>query len=220
MTKYGRKHWLWIVVNVGALIPLVNLLRRFLADQIIDPIGELTNLTGYVALVLLVLSLAVSPLISLTGWRKLITVRKSLGLQGFLYVSIHLITFIGLDYGLNLDLILGDALLTKRYVIVGFAAFFLLLPLAVTSTRGWMKRLGRNWKRLHRLVYVAVPLGALHFIWVEKVPVEPVVWAVTIALLLLARVAPIRKRLTSFHRYFDSVTRPSRTSTTPKALGS
>lgn len=184
-----------MLANVAAAWPLAQLLWQWFTGYMIDPIGEMTDITGYAGLVLLVLSLACTPLLTLTGFRKVNTVRKSLGLWGFAYVTLHMLVFIALDYGLNLDFILDDAVLSKRYVIVGFAAFLLLLPLAITSTKWWMKRLGRNWKRLHQLVYVAVPLGALHYIWVEKVPVEPVVWATVIGLLLLARVKVVRTRL-------------------------
>lgn len=200
---YLKKHWLWIIVNFIALVPLAKLLWDFVNGYLIDPIGELTNVTGYVGLILLVLSLAITPLISVTGFRKAATVRKSLGMQGFLYVSLHLFVFVVLDYGLNFELIFGDSLLSKRYVLFGFSAFLLLVPLAITSTRGWMKRLGKNWKRLHRLIYLAVPLGVIHFILIEKVPVEPVIWALVVGLLLVARIPSVRKRLTAFQKLLD-----------------
>ena len=85
-----------------------------------------------------------------------LTARKPLGLYAFLYASLHLLNFIGIDYGFSLRAFLDDALLQKRFMIVGFSAFLILLPLAITSTKGWMKRLGRNWKRLHQLVYLAL----------------------------------------------------------------
>ena len=205
VTGYIKKHWFWLLVNVGVAWPLCKMLWQFASGALIDPVGEMTNVTGYTGLVLLVLSLACTPLLTLTGFRKVNTVRKSLGLWGFAYITMHMLIFIGLDYGFNLDFILGDAVLSKRYVIVGFAAFLLLLPLAVTSTKWWMKRLGRNWKKLHRLTYMAVPLGALHYIWVQKVPVEPVVWATVIGLLLLARVQPVRKKLQVVRQRFDQL---------------
>lgn len=206
---YVKKHWLWIIVNVAALVPLGKLLWDFAGGRLIDPIGEMTNVTGFVALVLLVASLAVTPLLSLTGYRKAATVRKSLGLQGFFYVTLHLLIFIGLDYGMNLNLILGDAILSKRFVLIGFAAFLLLTPLAITSTTWWMKRLGKNWKRLHRVVYLAVPLGALHYYLVEKIPTEPLIWATVIALLLIARLSFVRRRLSSVRQFIDGLTKRS-----------
>ncbi|MBV7331385.1 sulfoxide reductase heme-binding subunit YedZ [Chloroflexi bacterium TSY] len=213
--QYVKKHWFWIVVNLLALIPLMRVIRGLAFGDFIDPIGEITDITGYAALVLLVLSLAATPIVTVTGFRKAATVRKSLGLQGFMYVSLHLLVFIGLDYGFSLDLILGDALLSKRYVIVGFVTFLLLLPLAITSTKGWMKRLGKNWKRLHRLVYLAVPLAVLHYVWVEKVPVEPAIWGIVVTLLLIARIPSIRRRLNDLRRKLDgSRASKLRTSTT------
>ena len=209
LLTYTQKHWLWIVANVAALLPLVLLLWSFAQGAYIDPLAKFTNRTGYMALVLLVVSIAVTPAVSLTGFRKLNTVRKSMGLQGFFYASLHLLVFIGLDYGFRISDILGDALLSKRYVIVGFTAFLLLIPLAVTSTRGWMRRLGKRWKKLHQLIYLIVPLGVLHFWWVEKIPSEPFVYAVVVALLLLARVPPVRKRLNSVRQLLDRKPAPS-----------
>ena len=201
--QYIQKHWLWIIANIGAVTPLIYTVWSTFSGNFIDPISEGTRWTGYTALVLLVLSLAVTPLVALTGYRKLATVRKSLGLQGFMYMTIHLLFFIGLDYGFNLSLIFGDALLKKRYVLVGFSAFLLLLPLAITSTKGWMRRLGRNWKKLHRLVYLAAPLAVLHYFWVQKVPAESLIYAAVVLLLLLARVSPIRKRLNGVRQLLD-----------------
>ena len=209
ITKYIQKHWLWILANIGAIVPLIYIVWSIFSGNFIDPIGESTNWTGYTALVLLVLSLAVTPLVTITGYRKLATLRKSLGLQGFMYVTLHLLVFIGLDYGFSLALIFGDALLTKRYVLVGFAAFLILLPLAITSTKGWMKRLGRNWKKLHRLVYIAVPLAVLHYFWVQKVPVQPVIYGIVVTLLLLARVPRIRKQLNMVRQKLDGGKKPT-----------
>lgn len=214
--KYLKKHWLWLVVNIAALVPLCLVLWNFAAGNIIDPVAALTNRTGYMGLLLLVLSVAITPLIAVSGWRKLGTVRKSLGLVGFGHIALHLLVFIGLDYGFNPDLIFGDALLTKRYIIVGFAAFLLLLPLAITSTKGWMKRLGKRWKMLHRLVYLAVPLGALHFVWVEKVPVESSIYGVIVGLLLLARVPSVRKRLNQLRQQLEG---KGRVATTAQSAG-
>lgn len=201
--NYLKKHWLWLIVNILALLPLLLVLWDFFAGSLIDPVSAFTNRTGYMGLLLLVLSIAITPLVTITGWRKAGTVRKSLGLQGFMHIALHLLVFIGLDYGFNLDLIFGDALLLKRYILVGFAAFLLLLPLAITSTKGWMKRLGKRWKQLHRLVYLAIPLGVLHFIWVEKVPVESSIYAIIVALLLVARLPRVRKQLNKIRQLFD-----------------
>lgn len=207
--QYLEKNWFLLAVHVASLVPLAWLLWDFFMGNLIDPLGEITNRTGYTALVLLVLSLAATPLNTLTGFRKLVQARKWFGLYGFFYVVLHLFTFIGLDYAFNFDYIFGDALLSKRYVLVGFAAFLLLIPLAITSTKGWQKRLGRNWKRLHKLIYLIVPLAVLHYVWVEKIPIEPSIYGAVVALLLVARIPPVRKGLNSVRKLLDRTPAPA-----------
>ena len=207
--EYLKKNWFWLGVNIAAITPLALLVWDFYTNNLgVNPLSTITDRTGYAALVTLVLSLAVTPLVTVTGIRKLATVRKSLGLHGFMYVTLHMLVFIGLDYGFDLQLIYSDSLLQKNYVLVGFAAFLILLPLAITSTKGWMKRLGRRWKRLHQLIYLAVPLGVLHYFWVEKIPTEPLVYAAVVALLLIARVPTVRKQLNGVRQLFDGKKRP------------
>jgi len=100
-----------------------------------------------------------------------------------------------LDYGLNLQL-LQEAIFEKRYALVGFGAFLILLPLALTSTKGWMRRLGKTWKRLHRLVYLAALLVVIHFVWLVKSDIrEPLIYGAVVGLLLLVRVPVIRKKI-------------------------
>ena len=196
-----QKNWLWIIVNVGALLPLLWLAWDILLQNLVDPVGALTLRTGKAAIILLILSLAVTPINFMTGYRPIIKVRKSLGLFAFLYVSLHLLVFVGLDYGFNVDYILRDGLPQKPYIVVGFIAFLILIPLAITSTKGWMKRLGRNWKRLHKWVYLVGVLAVLHYIWVEKIIWgEPLLYAAIVAMLLLLRLPPIRRRLSTLSR--------------------
>lgn len=197
---YGQKHWVWLLANVGGLIPLVLLVWGYTSGQWIDPVAEVTSRTGSAALIMLVASLAITPITIVFGWRKIIPARKPLGLYAFLYASLHLLNFIGMDYGFSLQAFLDDALLQKRYMIVGFSAFFILLPLAITSTKGWMKRLGRNWKRLHQLAYVAGILAVLHFLWLVKIDMtEPVIYGAIVVLLLTLRVPKIRQFFTRLH---------------------
>jgi sulfoxide reductase heme-binding subunit YedZ len=193
---YLKKHWLLILMHVLALLPLALLAWDFLQNQLtVNPIQEITHRTGYYALLLLVLSLACTPLNTILGLRQVVPLRRWLGLYAFLYASLHFLTYIGLDYGLNLGLIWQE-LAEKRYVVAGFAAFVLLIPLALTSTRGWMRRLGKNWKRLHRLVYVAAILAVMHFVWLVKSDItEPLLFGAVLALLLLLRVPAVRKKL-------------------------
>lgn len=196
------KHWFWILVNLASLTPLFLLIWNYGTDNLsADPVAYITKKTGQAAIILLGLSLACTPVNTIFGFRPALTVRKSLGLYAFMYAALHLLNFVALDYGFNLNYILDDALLKKRYMIVGIAAFLILLPLAITSTKGWMKALGRNWKRLHQLAYVAGGLAVLHYIWLVKLDISwPLIYASILGVLLLLRVPRIRKFAGSFAR--------------------
>jgi sulfoxide reductase heme-binding subunit YedZ len=139
------------------------------------------------------LSLAITPLNSLFGWRQIIPLRKWFGLYSAFYVGVHFLIFIGIDYGFDLSLILAE-LIFKRYIIVGFLAGLILLPLALTSTKGWQRRLRKNWKRLHRLVYLAAILASVHFIWLVKADIRtPLIYLGIFLLLLILRIPAIRR---------------------------
>jgi sulfoxide reductase heme-binding subunit YedZ len=197
MKKYIQARWLQLITHVGALLPLAILIWDYYHNQLtVNPIQEMTFRTGKTALVLLVLSLAVTPVQTVTGVRKVIPLRKWLGLYAFFYAGIHFLIFVWLDYGLNWGL-LQEAIFEKRYALVGFAAFLILIPLAITSTKGWMRRLGKNWKRLHRLVYLAGLLVVVHFVWLVKADIrEPLAYGVGIVLLLVLRLPPVRRGVT------------------------
>jgi methionine sulfoxide reductase heme-binding subunit len=137
------KTWLPRLVHVAGLAPLLLLIADF---DSVNPIQAITLRTGGVALLLLMFSLAATPLNMLFGWKWAIGLRKPLGLYAFLWMSLHFLTFTVLDYGLSWPLI-QQAIVEKRYVLAGFTAFVLVVPLALTSTKGWQKRLGKNWKR-------------------------------------------------------------------------
>jgi len=192
--RFGAWPWLSIVVHLGSLAPLAWLIWQFLHDQLtVNPIQALTLRTGKYALVLLVLSLACTPLSTFLGWRQVLRVRRALGLYAFLYVSLHFLIFVGLDYGLDWRL-LREAIFEKRFALVGFLAFLLLLPLAITSTRGWMRRLGQAWKRLHRLVYVAALLAIVHYMWAVKADLrEPLAYGAVVVVLLALRLPFVRR---------------------------
>ena len=167
----------WIVAGV------------FLGTLGVNPVEKITHIEGRWALVLLLATLAVTPLRRLTGWNRIIQVRRLLGLFAFFHACLHFLAYAGLDYFFALGLILDDVL-ERRYITAGFAALVLLVPLAVTSTRGWIRRLGRRWQRLHRLAYVAAALGVLHYYWkVRADTFWPLVAAVTLAGLLAIRLA-------------------------------
>lgn len=186
---------LQIAAHIAALIPLVLLLWDFWQGNLgPDVIREATLRTGKTALVLLIASLACTPVNILFGYKPVLKLRRPLGLYSFMYASIHFAIFIGVDYFFNLELI-WEALFEKRFALVGLATGTILLALALTSTLGWQRRLKKNWKRLHRFVYLAGILAVLHFIWLVKQGVwEPYVWAGVVLLLLALRYKPIKLR--------------------------
>jgi len=193
---------LQIAVHIAALIPLVLLLWDFWQGNLgPDVIREATLRTGKTALVLLIASLACTPVNILFGYKPVLKLRRPLGLYSFMYASIHFAIFIGVDYFFNLELI-WEALFEKRFALVGLATGTILLALALTSTLGWQRRLKKNWKRLHRFVYLAGILAVLHFIWLVKQGVwEPYVWAGVVLLLLTLRYAPIKQQVIKVLRY-------------------
>jgi sulfoxide reductase heme-binding subunit YedZ len=179
-----------------AALPAVWLGVDFLRGNLTaDPIEEITHRTGWWGLTILTVTLAVTPIRRLTGWNQVIRVRRMLGLFAFFYVTLHLLTYVVLDLFFAFDIVLEDVA-ERPYITVGMAAWAVLLALAFTSTRGWIRRLGRNWQRLHRLVYVAATLGVMHFYWQVKADTrEPLVYAGMLAVLLLARLRPRKTRV-------------------------
>jgi sulfoxide reductase heme-binding subunit YedZ len=142
--------------------------RFFLGDGFgANPIAELQLWGGLTSLTALLVTLAVTPLRRLTGWNDLQKARRLVGLFAFFYVALHFLIWIGVDQFFAWEYILED-IAERPYILIGFIGFLLLIPLAITSTKGWIRRLGRNWVRLHRLVYVATVLGIVHFFWVTK----------------------------------------------------
>jgi methionine sulfoxide reductase heme-binding subunit len=152
-----------------------------------NPVEEVLHFTGDWALRLLLGTLAVTPLRRLTGQGWLVRWRRMLGLFAFFYAVLHFMVYLVLDRQLDWGEIIAD--LGKRpYITVGFAALLFMVPLAVTSTRGWVRRLGRRWQRLHRVVYLIAVLGVLHYLWLVKADLrEPLVYAAVLALLLVLR---------------------------------
>jgi sulfoxide reductase heme-binding subunit YedZ len=142
------------------------------------------------------LMLACTPISAIFGWKQVLRARRALGLYAFLYASLHFATFVWLDYGFDVELLVG-AVLAQRYVVVGFASGLILLALAITSTRGWQKRLGKTWKRFHRLVYLAGVLAVVHFAWLVKDIRVPLRYGAVLALLLFLRLPRVRKALNS-----------------------
>lgn len=193
--------WLRPAAHAGALLPLaVLLVQAANNDLTANPIQFITLRTGKTALVLLVLSLAVTPAITLSGWYPIKPLRRIFGLYAFMYATLHFLTFVGLDYAFD-PFLLREAIFEKRYALVGLAAFLLLIPLAITSTRGWIRRLGRRWVHLHRLVYVAALLAVVHYAWSVKADVRvPLVFGAMIVGLLLLRLPAVTARLRELRR--------------------
>ncbi len=159
------KAGLWIL----GLTPLAWAAYRFFRGDRFgaNPIADLQLWGGKSSLTALLATLAVTPLRRLTGWNDLQKARRLVGLFAFFYITLHFLIWIGLDQTFAWPYIVED--LAKRpYILIGFTAFVLLIPLAVTSTKGWIRRLGKRWVTLHRLVYVAPLLGIIHFFWVTK----------------------------------------------------
>jgi sulfoxide reductase heme-binding subunit YedZ len=203
MKKHQQPTPLQLITHLAAWAPLVILIFDFFTDNLTaNPIQAAQQRTGNVALVLLILSLACTPANMLLRLPQLLRLRRTLGLYGYLYAAIHLLLFTGIDYGFNFKLIWLDTG-EKRYILVGAAAFLLLSLLALTSFDAWKVRLGKNWKRLHRLVYLIDLLVVLHFGWVVKGDflrmqgdiLRPLLAGIAVIALLILRIPAVRRRL-------------------------
>ncbi len=195
-----KANWIHLVHLVG-LAPLALLAWDALTGRLtVNPIQYLTQRTGYAAIVLLVLSLTCTPLSIVGGWKRVLALRRPLGLYSFFYAVLHMMIFTALDFGLDLALIVQE-IAEKRYILVGATALVLLAPLALTSTKGWQRRLGRSWKRLHRLVYLAAPLALVHYAWSQKSDIrQPLILGVLVAVALILRLPLIRRRIEGWRR--------------------
>lgn len=173
---------------LGCLWPLYSLSYWVYQDQLgSNPVQFVERHLGKWTLIFLCLTLAITPLRHLTNSAQWVRYRKMLGLFAFFYATLHLLSYAGIDYQFAWKDILNDVL-KHRYVLVGFLAWLLLIPLAMTSTDAMMKRLKQRWKKLHRLIYVIAILGVLHFCWlVKKDLTEPLIYAAVVAILLLLR---------------------------------
>jgi sulfoxide reductase heme-binding subunit YedZ len=167
------------------LTPFAWLVTRTLTGRLgINPVEDLELTTGIWALRFLVLTLSVTPLRRLTGWNRVIQYRRMLGLFAFFYVCAHFIIYIAVDQFFAFNLIVKDVV-KRPFITMGFTAFVLMIPLALTSTKGWIRRLGRKWQLLHRLIYISGVCAAIHYLWKVKVMIgSPVYYAAVIAVLL------------------------------------
>ncbi len=198
-TSQGRARFaraLKPAVFVVCSLPLAKLaLDAFREHLTANPIAEVMNRLGFWALFLLIMSLAATPMKTLFGWTAQMRVRRMVGLFAFSYAALHFTTYLALDQAFDLSDI-GRDIVKRKFITVGFAAFVLLVPLAVTSTDRAVKRLGfRRWKRLHRLVYVAASLGVIHFVWRVKADLlDPAIFGAVLLALFVVRLSAARRK--------------------------
>lgn len=190
-----------LVTHLAALLPLLVLIWDFQHGNLtVNPIQAAEQRTGKIAITLLVLTLACTPANTLTGFRKTIHLRRPLGLWAFFYALMHFAIFSALDYGLDWGLLRG-AIFEKPYIIIGLSALLILTALAATSWGWWKKTLGKLWKRLHQLVYLASLLVLLHFAWAVKGDLfrlrgnilQPLLYTLIVVMLLVMRFPPVRR---------------------------
>jgi methionine sulfoxide reductase heme-binding subunit len=187
------------VLYLTAVLPFGWLFFALLTGRVMgDQVKFMQHVTGDTILTCLMLTLTVTPLRKLTGWNELIRVRRLIGLTAFWYACLHLTTYLVFDQSLSLSEIAMD-IVKHPWVLVGFTGFLCLVPLAITSTTGWVRRLGgKRWQRLHRLVYVAATAGVLHYFWLVKKDVRwPLVYGAVLIVLLGSRLWLARERAKS-----------------------
>jgi sulfoxide reductase heme-binding subunit YedZ len=178
------------LVFVLALLPFVRIAALVVMGVPVEPVEFITHGSGDWALYLLCATLTVTPLRRFTGWNWLIRLRRMLGLYTFFYALLHFTTFFWFDHNFDLAAMWRDVL-KRPFITVGFIAFVLLIPLAATSTQGMIRRLGRNWARLHRLIYPIAALAILHYWWMKAGKhnfEQPIIWGCVVAVLLGLRV--------------------------------
>ncbi len=198
MNKKRRVLLLKGLVWLLGLAPAVWLVWRGFTDRLgANAIEEVLHRLGDTSLIALLVALSITPVRRLTGWNILAPLRRPIGLFAFFYLTMHFLWYAVIDEGLALEFIIEDVI-ERPYILAGFTAWLLLIPLAITSTKGWIRRLKKNWQRLHRLVYVATGLGLLHFYWQVKAdtywPIVAIAVMVVLMLLRLPRRKPRRER--------------------------
>ena len=191
---------LQVFTHIAALIPAGLLVWDNTHNNLtFNPIQEATFRTGKTALILLILSLSVTPIYLIFKFKQVIPLRRPLGLYAFGYAALHGYIFIGLDYGFNWDYI-KEAVFLKRYALVGFTTFLTLLPLAITSTKSWQRKLKKHWKQLHRLAYLSGILAIVHYVWLVKSDIrEPLIYGAVLLIVLAIRLPFVRKSLSKLN---------------------
>jgi sulfoxide reductase heme-binding subunit YedZ len=196
MHRLLSNKWLKVPVFVLCLVPISVVVWRYLHNDLTaNPIEFITHASGDWALRFLVITLTITPLRKILGLPELIRFRRMLGLFAFFYACLHFGTYIVLDKFFDMSEIWKDVL-KRRFITVGFAAFLLLIPLAITSTAGWIRRLGgKRWRALHRLIYISAVLAVIHYYWlVKSAIIRPLAYGAILAVLLLFRAIEWRAR--------------------------
>ena len=185
-------------IFILSLIPFLVIISKIYFNQLgPEPVKEITHHTGEWTLIFICLTLTMSPLKKFTNLIIWIKLRRMLGLFVFFYATIHLITYVVIDYRLDWQQIFNDVL-KKKYIFIGFSAWLLLIPLAITSSQKMAKLLRHNWKKLHRLIYIIAIFGSLHYIWLSKtIFFKPLIFMLIILVLLALRIK-IKKRETNY----------------------
>lgn len=194
MNKKRRVLLLKGLVWLLCLAPGVWLVWRGFTDRLgANAIEEVLHRLGDTSLVILLVTLSITPIRRLTGWNDLAPLRRPLGLFAFFYLTTHFLWYAVVDEGLAFEFIVEDVI-ERPYILAGFTAWLMLIPLAITSTKGWIRRLKKNWQKLHRLVYVATGLGVLHFYWQVKADTYwPLVATTVLVALMLLRIRQARR---------------------------
>jgi len=187
LTQINQKY-LKVVIFILSLVPIFYIIYQILTNQLgPEPIKDITHHTGKWTLYFIVITLAMTPLKKITKLNIWINYRRMFGLFIFFYASVHLMTYVGLDYRFDLESI-GDDIIKKKYIFIGFSAWLLLIPLAVTSNKRMIKILRDKWKKLHRLIYLISLFGVIHYLWLVKRDLtEPLIFLVVILILLTFR---------------------------------
>ena len=183
-----NQRYLKVVIFTFSLMPIFYIIYQILTNQLgPEPIKDITHHTGKWTLYFIVITLAMTPLKKITKLNIWINYRRMFGLFIFFYASVHLMTYVGLDYRFDLASI-GDDIIKKKYIFIGFSAWLLLIPLAITSNKKMMKILKDKWKKLHRLIYLISLFGGIHYLWLVKRDLtEPLIFLTVILILLALR---------------------------------
>ena len=201
MKIFGRKFTqLEIVIHLGAWIPLLLIVFNFYSGNLtVNPIQDIEQRTGRLAILWLVLSLACTPLAAIFGWKELVKRRRTIGLYAFLMAFLHVSIFLALDFGFSWGLIWAE-ILEKQFILVGAISFSGITLLAATSFKYWQKTLKKNWKRLHKTVYFIAPLVVIHYTLAKKGNLltlqgdiqRPLIYTIVVTILLVLRIKPVK----------------------------